>query len=93
MQQRYNELAQSLREQFEAIAGADLGNALDAMFSDISKFEIEPLMFGIGFMDNYRAGQQDYGYYAPGALVWASPEGAAEAASMMIEADVAADPA
>ena len=68
---RYNSLAASLRDQYKEVGSGSLAQTLDEMFSDISEFEIEPLVFGIGFMDNFRAGQQDYGYYSPGEAVWA----------------------
>lgn len=70
LQQRYNDLAESLRAQYHELGGENLADALDQMFSDVSIFEIEPLVFGVGFMDNYRAGQQDYGYYSPGQTPW-----------------------
>lgn len=69
---RYNDLAASLRDQYKELGSGGLAATLDAMFSDVSLFEIEPLVFGIGFMDNYRAGQQDYGYYSPGETKWNS---------------------
>lgn len=75
LQQRYNDLAQSLRDQYHELGGANLADALDQMFSDVSIYEIEPLVFGIGFMDNYKAGQQDYGYYAPGETNWVADTG------------------
>jgi len=74
LQQRYNDLAQSLRDQYHELGGANMAEALDQMFSDISVFEIEPLVFGVGFMDNYRAGQQDYGYYSPGQTKWVTAD-------------------
>ncbi len=75
LQQRYNDLAESLRAQYHELGGANLADSLDQMFSDVSVYEIEPLVFGVGFMDNYRAGQQDYGYYSPGETRWVSPAG------------------
>jgi hypothetical protein len=72
LQQRYNDLAASLRSQYAELGGSNLSDSLNQMFSDISQFEIEPLVFGVGFMDNYKAGQQDYGYYAPGETNWVS---------------------
>jgi len=70
LQQRYNDLAASLRDQYKEIGSGELAHTLDQMFSDVSIYEIEPLVFGVGFMDNYRAGQQDFGYYAPGETNW-----------------------
>lgn len=76
LQQRYNDLAQSLRDQFKEVGSGSLAETLDAMFADISEFEIEPLVFGVGFMDNYKAGQQDFGYYSPGEATWNDSESA-----------------
>lgn len=70
LQQRYNDLAVSLRDQYKVVGAANLATSLDAMFADISVFEVEPLVFGVGFMDNFRVGQQDYGYYHPGQSHW-----------------------
>jgi hypothetical protein len=70
LQQRYNDLATSLRDQYKEIGSGELAHTLDQMFSDVSVYEIEPLVFGVGFMDNYRVGQQDFGYYAPGETNW-----------------------
>ena len=70
LQERYNTLAQSLRDQYKELGSEGLADALNDMFSDISVAEIEPLVFGVGFMDNFRAGMQDYGYYSPGEYPW-----------------------
>lgn len=70
LQQRYNDLAESLRAQYAELGAENMSEALDQMFADISQSEIEPLVFGVGFMDNYRAGQQDYGYFSPGETPW-----------------------
>jgi len=57
---RYNTLAGSLRDQYKAryeSQGPDL--------SDLTSTEhdpsINPLVFGVGFQDNFYAGKQDYG--------------------------------
>lgn len=95
LQQRYNDLAQSLRDQFKLVGSDNLAGALDAMFSDVSVFDIEPLVFGVGFMDNFRAGQQDYGYYSPGSTYWpgsAAPEDALIAARRAVTADAPETP-
>ena len=76
LHKRYNELAESLRAQYRSNEG-DLSASLDDMFSDVSVGAIEPLVFGVGFMDNYRVGQQDYGYFSPGTAPWYAPDGAA----------------
>lgn len=66
LQSRYNELAVKLRDQYKASlqAGApDYSAYLLDMSWDPS---IKPLVFGVGFMDNYEVGKQDYGDYDPG---------------------------
>jgi len=66
--ERYNKMAESLREQWHTIVAAlgdydFAGIALDVTTWDET---IQPLVFGVGFMDNAEAGQQDFGYYSPG---------------------------
>ena len=64
---RYQQLATKLRDQAheDSAAGAfpDLGGV---MFDEYRDLTIKPLRFGIGSMDNYEAGRQDYGDYDPG---------------------------
>lgn len=66
LMQRYQTLASSLRAiyatRFEA-AGPDLSSLIPGSDFDPT---IKPLNFGVGFMDNYEAGQQAYGEYDPG---------------------------
>jgi hypothetical protein len=68
LSERYNTMAANLREQWHTIVAAlgeydFAGIALDVTSWDET---IQPLVFGVGFMDNAMAGQQDYGYYSPG---------------------------
>ena len=72
LQERFQNLATNLREQWKTLlsvmGSADFaGIMLDVETIDSS---IKPLVFGVGFMDNYEAGQQDYGYYSPGDYEW-----------------------
>ena len=67
LMQRYNDLASSLRDQYKAQnqgQGPDISNILADFNYD---FSIKPLNFGVGFMDNYTGGQQEYGGYHPGS--------------------------
>jgi len=69
LQQRFNDLAQSLRDQYKAQYGwfdpVVANNVLSVNWDP----EIAPLVFGIGFNDNYLAGRQNYGDYHPGRAV------------------------
>jgi hypothetical protein len=72
LQERYQNLATNLREQWKTLlstmGSADFaGIMLDVTLEDPT---IQPLVFGVGFMDNYAAGQQDFGYYSPGDYEW-----------------------
>jgi len=66
LQQRFNDLANSLRDQYKALYGwfdpVTAVNILNDQFDP----SIKPLMFGIGFNDNYQAGRQNYGDFHPG---------------------------
>jgi len=66
LQDRYNNLASSLRDQYKALYGffdpVTAANILDDNFDP----SIKPLVFGIGFNDNYLAGRQSYGDFHPG---------------------------
>lgn len=65
LQQRYNDLATSLRDQYKA-QYANNGPDISSVMLDLSQDNtIKPLNFGIGFMDNYLAGQENYGNYSP----------------------------
>ena len=63
---RFTKLGTNLRatyaKRFEA-AGPDLSSLIPGYDWDPT---IKPLNFGVGFMDNYEAGQQAYGEYSPG---------------------------
>jgi len=69
LQERFKGLAVVLRDQYHALYGfvdpSNLQNAL-ALEWDPS---IDPLVFGIGFNDNYLAGRQNYGNFHPGRAV------------------------
>ena len=59
LQQRFNELAQSLRDQYRALnISADFSSLTASLALDPT---IESLSFGRGFMDNPEAGPQDMG--------------------------------
>lgn len=64
-QQKYNLLAESLRDQYKQ-EQAMASPLFDGVLFDLTwDATIKPLVFGTGFMDNYLAGRQDYGDYAP----------------------------
>lgn len=65
LQQRYQQLAQRLREQYKADA-VDVDLIDDVMWDQAVDSSIDPLVFGVGFMDNYEVGRADYGNYSPG---------------------------
>lgn len=74
---RFQRLAESLRDQFKAVGGPDDlpgGPLLTGIWSVGSSFAIPPLMFGTGFNDNMEAGKQDYGDYSPGEGVTFFPD-------------------
>jgi len=63
LQQRFNDLAMSLRAQYKAL---NVQGDMDAVVPDLSLNPfIAPLSFGIGFMDNPEAGTQDMGRSGP----------------------------
>jgi hypothetical protein len=66
LQQRFITLAEQLRNQYKALYGFfDPATAQDILSVDWNP-DINPLVFGIGFNDNYLAGRQNYGDYHPG---------------------------
>ena len=69
LQQKYLQLAKSLRDQYKLETGVggppDIGGI---MYGDTFDPSILPLSWSKGMHDNYRAGQQDYGG------VWQAPE-------------------
>lgn len=66
LQQKFDSLASSLRDQFKQESQMANPFFSGAMFDLTWDETIKPLKFGLGFMDNYRAGRQDYGDYDPG---------------------------
>lgn len=62
LQSKYNDLAASLRDQYHALSGVN-GPDLSSLMSQDPDMSITPLTFGVGVMDNARAGGQDYGAY------------------------------
>ena len=66
--ERFNKLAENLRAQWHEIVAALGDYDFAGIVMDVNSWDetIQPLVFGIGFMDNYLAGQQDFGYYSPG---------------------------
>lgn len=74
LQGKFEMLATSLRDQYkqeQAMASPTFSGALFDQEWDAS---IKPLRFGIGFMDNFRAGRQDFGDYDPGQYPVLYPE-------------------
>lgn len=78
--QRYNDLALSLRDQYkstQSLAAAPVTGGV--IMGERRDPTIKPLVFGTGFMDNYRAGRQDFGDYHPGeddGSIWGEEAGA-----------------
>ena len=65
LQQKYNDLASSLRDLYKAdgvAVGPDAGGIMPGEEFDP---DVKPLSFGIGFQDNLRGGQQAYGGRRP----------------------------
>jgi hypothetical protein len=60
LQQKYNDLAASLRDQYKALYQYDPPD-LTSVLDQSTDWSILPLTFGVGFQDNNRAGLQDYG--------------------------------
>lgn len=61
LQQKYEQLAMSLRDQYKQYdigSGPDVGGI---MYDPAPDPRIKPTMFAIGMNDNRRAGQQDFG--------------------------------
>jgi hypothetical protein len=66
LQTRYNDLAMRLRDQYKASLKAGAPDYSGYLFDMSWDPSIKPLVFGVGFMDNYLVGKQDYGDYDPG---------------------------
>lgn len=64
LQIKYNQLAESLRDQYKM---EQTGTPLlpGVLYDPVWDPTIKPTRFGIGFTDNYMAGRQDYGDYDP----------------------------
>ncbi len=70
LQNRYLRLAVQLREQYKNSLSYGAGpflTGIDGMWSMVRDASIQPLIFGVGFMDNAEAGRQDYGDRHPGS--------------------------
>jgi hypothetical protein len=64
LQAKYEQLAKNLRrmrDRIQGVGGVPFVGGVDRFCPP--DFSIKALNFGIGFMDNFRAGQQDYGRY------------------------------
>lgn len=73
LQEKYLRLAARLREQYKAdLASSAVPSVSGIMWDTSWDSSIKPLVFGVGSMDNYEAGRQDYGDYDPGRPSWAS---------------------
>lgn len=66
LQQRYITLAQRLRDTADAEMSDEVSFDMEVMYGTALDEALEPLVFGIGFMDNYEVGRADYGNYHPG---------------------------
>lgn len=70
LQQRYNDLAASLREQYKALYQYEPVD-LSSVMAQMRDATIVPLSFGVGMHDNRWAGLQDYGSdLGPGHTRW-----------------------
>jgi hypothetical protein len=66
LQQKYNDLAMNLRDMYKI---EQVGTPILPGIWDLSwDPTLKALRFGVGFTDNYLAGQQDYGDYDPGGF-------------------------
>lgn len=72
LQDRFNQLAMNLRDQWHTLTSTVGAWDLAGVFLDTTSemTDVKPLVFGIGFMDNVDAGLQDYGFYSPGQYEW-----------------------
>ena len=64
LSQRYQMLASRLREQYKNESAGAEPFLSGVMWDEVKDQSIKPLIFGIGFMDNYEAGRADYGDYS-----------------------------
>lgn len=65
LQGKYEQLATSLRDQYKSEQAMASPTFEAALFDAEWDETIKPLKFGLGFMDNYLAGRQNYGDYDP----------------------------
>jgi len=71
---RYQQLAVKLRDQArEDLSAGAIPDFGGVMFDPTHDSGIKPLVFGIGFMDNYEVGRADYGNYDPTKPPWIDP--------------------
>ena len=63
LQDKYDKLAASLREQYKAMFETGVFPADADLVAAMTGYDptIPPLNFGTGFQDNFEAGKQDYG--------------------------------
>lgn len=65
LSQRFQVLAGRLREQYKNESAGAEPFLSGVMWDEVKDQSIKPLIFGVGFMDNYEAGKADYGDYSP----------------------------
>lgn len=67
LQQRYINLAARLRDQHKSeMESGDISGMIGGVWDGSKDPVIPPLLFGVGFMDNFEIGRSDYGNYSPG---------------------------
>lgn len=65
LQQKFNDLAMSLRDQYKARGATGLPAASGTLFNESFDSSIKALSFGKGMHDNIRGGRQDYAGFPP----------------------------
>ena len=65
LQGKFDARATSLRDQYKQESQMASPSFDGALFDQAWDASIKPLKFGLGFMDNYLAGRQNYGDYDP----------------------------
>lgn len=71
LQEKYLRLAARLREQYKSDLSSSATPIVSGVMWDTEwDSSIKPLVFGVGSMDNYEVGRQDYGNYDPGSPTW-----------------------
>lgn len=75
---KYRQLAISLRSQHKQYSAGAEPWLSGVMWDDLKDQSIKPLVFGVGFMDNYEAGQEDFGDYSPDSARIPYADGAAD---------------